>query len=122
MPGIRLERNLEVQTSGVFLTYQMVLNYLMVHGFLSAPTLDLFRGLDGIKALDLRETLKACSLLLPSEFRVELLQGIFIDALNLATAHRILQCSLVQTVFPISSTSISLALIWRIKISVGSAF
>ena len=81
MPGIRLERNLEVQTvtSGVPLTYQMVLNYLTAHGFLSPASLDLFRSLDGIESLDLRETLKSCSLLLPTDFRVELLQGISLN-------------------------------------------
>jgi len=123
MPGIRLERNLEIQsaTSGASLTYQTVLNYLMLHGFLSPATLDLFRSLDGIESLDLRETFKACSLLLPPGFQVELLQGISFDTVSQAKAYRILQCWLVQTVFTISSNSILSALLWRIRTFVGSA-
>lgn len=77
MPGIRLERNIETlcARNGTRPTFQTVLDYLAQHGLLSPATLNLFRGLDGVETLDLRETLKSCSLLLPPEFRLELLQG-----------------------------------------------
>lgn len=77
MPGIRLERNMDtlVERSGATLSYQRVLDYLMQNGLLASTVLELFRSLEGITNLDLRESLKGCALLQPLDFRTKLFQG-----------------------------------------------
>ncbi|KAF8322570.1 hypothetical protein DL93DRAFT_1023787 [Clavulina sp. PMI_390] len=78
MPSIRLKKNLaRVRDTGASsspLTFQRVLQYLMQRGLLSPALLELFRGLEGVVELNLRESLRSSRVLVPTAFKTSLLQ------------------------------------------------
>lgn len=93
MPGIRIEKNLVISAegSGIEPSFQRVLDYLMQRGLLSPVSLELFRSLEGVTVLNLRETLKGGSLLLSPGFTTGLLQGDAIVEIHAEVA-RLIRC------------------------------
>jgi hypothetical protein len=79
LPGIRLKKNLDLLYAGVGnrITFQTLLDYLSQLGQISSASLDLFRALDDVTTLDLRESLSACALVAPISDTKEVLAGMF---------------------------------------------
>jgi hypothetical protein len=77
LPGIRLKKNLDLLYAGVGnkITFQTLLDYLAQLGQISSASLDLFRALDDVTNLDLRESLSACALVAPMLDTKDVLAG-----------------------------------------------
>lgn len=77
LPGIRLKKNLDLLYAGIGnkITFQTLLDYLAQLGQISSASLNLFRALDDVTNLDLRESLNACALVAPMLDTKEVLAG-----------------------------------------------